>query len=83
MIGQNELLIVLILVIVLFGAKKVPELARSMGKAKLEYKKGMDEAEEVETEEEEEEEVVKAKPKKKTTTKRKTTASKAKKTSSE
>ncbi len=37
MIGQNELLIVLILVIVLFGAKKVPELARSMGKAKLEY----------------------------------------------
>ncbi len=83
MIGQNELLIVLILVIVLFGAKKVPELARSMGKAKLEYKKGMDQAEEVETEEEEEEEVVKAKPKKKTTTKRKTTASKAKKTSSE
>lgn len=77
MIGQNELLIVLILVIVLFGAKKVPELARSMGKAKLEYRKGMDEAE---VEEEEEEEVVKAKPKKKTTTKKKTTSAKAKKT---
>jgi sec-independent protein translocase protein TatA len=79
MIGQNELLIVLILVIVLFGAKKVPELARSMGKAKLEYRKGMDEAE---VEEEEEEEVVRAKPKKKTTTKKKTTSAKAKKTTS-
>jgi sec-independent protein translocase protein TatA len=76
MIGQNELLIVLILVIVLFGAKKVPELARSMGKAKLEYKKGMEEAEEVA--EEEEEEVVEVKPKKKkAAAKKKTRTSKA------
>jgi sec-independent protein translocase protein TatA len=48
--GQTELLIVLILIIVLFGGKKIPELARSMGKAKLEYKKGMDEADAAETE---------------------------------
>lgn len=78
MIGQNELLIVLILVIVLFGAKKVPELARSMGKAKLEYKKGMDEAEAEEEEEDEEEPAPKPK-RKKTTTKKKTASKKTKK----
>lgn len=48
--GVSELWIVLILVIILFGGKKIPELARSMGKAKLEYKKGMDEAEVAEKE---------------------------------
>lgn len=68
-----ELLIVLILIIVLFGGKKIPELARSMGKAKLEYKKGMDEAEVAEIEEEEEPE---AKPKRKRAAKKKSTAKK-------
>ncbi|MFV2041093.1 MAG: twin-arginine translocase TatA/TatE family subunit [Candidatus Hydrothermarchaeales archaeon] len=81
MIGTNELAIILILVIVLFGAKKVPELARSMGKAKLENKKGMDEAEAEEEEEEEEEPAPKPK-KKKTTTKKKTASKKTKKKTS-
>jgi len=50
-IGQMELIVILLLVVILFGARKIPELARSMGKAKLEYKKGMEEAEEGEAEE--------------------------------
>lgn len=44
-IGQMELIVILLLVVILFGARKIPELARSVGKAKLEYKKGMEEAE--------------------------------------
>ncbi len=38
-----ELLIVLGIVVLLFGAKKLPELARSMGKASSEFKKGIKE----------------------------------------
>ena len=36
-----EWLIVLGVIVLLFGAKKLPELARSMGKASSEFKKGM------------------------------------------
>jgi sec-independent protein translocase protein TatA len=39
-IGAPEIIIVLIIVILLFGAKKVPELARSLGQAQREFKKG-------------------------------------------
>ena len=77
--GISELWIVLILVIILFGGKKIPELARSMGKAKLEYKKGMDEAEASEKEEAVEE----AAPKKKKAAAKTTAAGKAKKEASE
>jgi sec-independent protein translocase protein TatA len=40
------------LIALLFGAKKIPELARSLGKAKGEFKKGLadGEKEEAETE---------------------------------
>lgn len=41
-VGPQELMLVLILVFFLFGAKKVPELARSIVQAKKEYKKGME-----------------------------------------
>ncbi len=37
MIGQAELIIVLFIVLLLFGGKKLPELARSMGSAVREY----------------------------------------------
>jgi len=43
MIGTNELLIIFGIVAVLFGGKKLPELARGIGKAKGELKKGQDE----------------------------------------
>ena len=39
--GLWQILIVVLIVAVLFGAKKIPELARSIGKAKGEFKKGL------------------------------------------
>lgn len=44
--GGYELLVILLIIILLFGASKLPELARSLGKAKGEFKKGMEEKEE-------------------------------------
>jgi sec-independent protein translocase protein TatA len=43
-IGVQELLIVLALVLVLFGAKKVPEMARGLGQGLKEFKKAAREA---------------------------------------
>ena len=43
--GLLQVLIVIGLIAVLFGAKKIPELARSIGKAKGEFKKGLAEGE--------------------------------------
>ena len=40
-IGIPELLIVLVVAFLLFGAKKLPELARSMGRSASEFKKGI------------------------------------------
>lgn len=46
--GPWQILVVVILVLVLFGgAKKIPELARSLGKAKGEFKKGTEEGERI------------------------------------
>ena len=42
-IGWTEWIFVLIGVMLLFGAKKIPELARSMGSSINEFKKGMKE----------------------------------------
>ncbi len=42
-LGGPELLIVLAVVLLIFGSKKVPELARSLGKAQKEFKDGMKE----------------------------------------
>ena len=39
-LGGPELLIVLAVVLLLFGAKKVPDLARSLGQAQREFKAG-------------------------------------------
>lgn len=38
-LGITEIILILIVVIVLFGGKKIPELARGLGKAQAEYKK--------------------------------------------
>ncbi len=37
--GGSELLIILVIVIILFGAKKIPELASGLGKGIKEFKK--------------------------------------------
>ena len=44
-IGIQEILIVLVVIgVLIFGAKKIPELARTFGKAKGEFEKGKIEA---------------------------------------
>jgi sec-independent protein translocase protein TatA len=40
-LGAPELIIVLIVVLVLFGGSKLPKLARSLGQAQTEFKKGV------------------------------------------
>ncbi len=45
MIGTSELILVVIVVIILFGSSKIPELARSLGKATGEFKKAKQESE--------------------------------------
>lgn len=40
MFGAQELLIVLVIVLVLFGGAKLPKLARSLGQAKNEFEAG-------------------------------------------
>jgi sec-independent protein translocase protein TatA len=44
-LGAPELLIILVIVGLLFGANRLPGLARSMGSAVSEYKKGQREGE--------------------------------------
>ena len=40
-IGWQEITIVLVIVLLLFGAKKIPDVMRSFGKGIKEFKKGM------------------------------------------
>ena len=50
-IGPWQLIICIVVAFVLFGgAKKIPDLARSLGKAKSEFKKGIAEGEKEEEE---------------------------------
>ncbi len=42
-LGAPELLIVLLVVLVLFGGAKLPKLARSLGQAQSEFKRGLSE----------------------------------------
>lgn len=38
-LGFGEILVVAVVILLLFGAKRIPELARSLGKASYEFKK--------------------------------------------
>ena len=49
-IGTQELLIILVLVMIIFGAGKLPQVGNSLGKALRNFKKGMQDAEEEELE---------------------------------
>ena len=44
-VGPTELIVVLVIILVLFGGKKLPDLARSLGRSLGEFKKGKDEGE--------------------------------------
>jgi len=42
-LGPTELIIILLIVLLVFGSTKLPKLARSMGQAQKEFKKGVSE----------------------------------------
>ncbi len=44
-IGPTELIIILVIVVLLFGARKLPELARGLGQSAKEFRKGLSEDE--------------------------------------
>jgi len=44
-IGAQELLLILLIILLLFGARKIPEIARGLGKSVAEFKKGAREIE--------------------------------------
>jgi len=41
-IGIPEIILILVVVLLIFGGKRIPELARSLGRAQHEYKKAKD-----------------------------------------
>ena len=41
-IGMSELIVILVIVLLVFGPKKLPELARGIGKAMNEFKRAAD-----------------------------------------
>ena len=41
-LGFTEIVLIVLVVLLLFGAKRIPELARSIGKASAEFKKAKD-----------------------------------------
>jgi sec-independent protein translocase protein TatA len=41
--GPLEILLILVVILLLFGAKRLPDLARSLGKSLTEFKKGKEE----------------------------------------
>lgn len=42
-LGTPELIIILVVVLLVFGSTRLPKLARSMGQASKEFKKGLQE----------------------------------------
>ena len=46
-IGMQELLVILLIVVVIFGAKRLPELSGSLGKAIRNFRRSMSEPDEI------------------------------------
>ncbi|MGD9378935.1 MAG: twin-arginine translocase TatA/TatE family subunit [candidate division WOR-3 bacterium] len=42
-VGWQEILLILLIALLLFGAKKIPDLARGLGKGIREFRKGISE----------------------------------------
>lgn len=43
-IGPVEIILVLVVLLLLFGAKRIPEIARSLGKSLSQFKRGLRDA---------------------------------------
>ena len=46
-LSMQELLVILVIVVVLFGATRLPEIGKGIGQAIKNFKKGMSESEEI------------------------------------
>jgi sec-independent protein translocase protein TatA len=44
-LGPGEIILILLVILILFGAKKIPEFAKGIGKGMKEFKKGIKEVE--------------------------------------
>lgn len=49
-IGWQEILFILLIALLLFGARRIPDLARNLGKGLREFKKGLREIEQLDEE---------------------------------
>lgn len=72
--GPLEIGLILLLVLLLFGGRKIPQLAKDMGSGIREFRKSLSGPSEPEKDESDEEETVVQKPKKKTNKTRKSKA---------
>ena len=45
-IGPGELIIIMLIILLLFGSKRLPELARGIGKATSQFRKAMEDVKE-------------------------------------
>ena len=52
-VGPGEIIIIVVVLVLLFGARKLPDLARSIGQSAKEFRKGLEEGARDEEEEEE------------------------------
>ncbi len=48
-LGAGEIILIVVVIVLLFGAKKLPELARAIGKSARELRAGLNEEDEEET----------------------------------
>ncbi len=44
-VGPTEIIVILLLILILFGSKRIPEIAQSLGKGIREFKRSMKEIE--------------------------------------
>ncbi len=52
MLGTWELILIVAVLILIFGAKRIPDIARSIGRGIREFRKGLEEREDLSVEEE-------------------------------
>jgi sec-independent protein translocase protein TatA len=56
-LGATELIIILLIVLVIFGARKLPEIGSGLGKGITNFKKAMKEPESLESKQSDDEEI--------------------------